>query len=63
MSRRRGRAEPAGHHFVLVQVQGVEQRGLGVRAEEDEMGPRWWKKCQRTLSSPSLRLLWALTQL
>lgn len=63
MSRRRGRAGPAGQHFVVAGVRGAEQRGLWVQAEEDEMEPRWWKKCQKTLSSPSLRLLWALTQL
>lgn len=57
MSRHKEKAEPAGWCSVVVCIHKMEQRGQGVQAEEDKMGPRWWKKCQRKFSNPSLRLL------
>lgn len=38
-------------------MRAVGQKGLVVQAKQDKMGPRWWRKCQRTFSHPSLWLL------
>lgn len=60
MCRHRRRAVPAGQCLVVVfgfEIKKMEERGQGAQAIEDEMGPRWWRKCQRTFSNPSLRLL------
>ena len=37
-------------------IERMERGGLGVWAEEAEMRLRWWRKCQRSLSNPSLRM-------
>lgn len=57
MCRKRGRAEPTWLCLVVVGRKTMQQRGLGVQAEVDKMGLRWWEKCQRTFSNPSLSLL------
>lgn len=60
MCRHGERAEPAGQCLVVVfgfSVKKMEERGQGAQEMEDKMAQRWWRKCQRTFSNPSLRLL------
>lgn len=52
---RRGRVNPAGMCFVVRAAKTMHEGGQGVQEEMDKMGPRWWKKSQRSFSNPSLR--------
>lgn len=60
MCKRKWRAEPAERCLVVVcgfAIVRTGERGLGVQAEEGRLGPRWWRKSQRTFFHPSQRLL------
>lgn len=55
-----GTAEPVGQYLVGVfgfAVKNMEERGQGDQAMEDKMVRRWWRKCQKIYSNPSLMLL------